>query len=565
MKKFAVLFLVPLFFLLFLALKTGSAEAVDACDPGGIPLSLTTTRERQAWTFDINIGWNRMSPDKVDELYDSEWRVGLYTEQGSHIPSSLDGKAAKNSTLDNLNAKILTISNIASEAQGRKVFVHIYPSSRAFEDGDPSHPFCFGEINSPSFNVPSGTSTPVDNSTEPGTAKIIYPDISALDGATDFVTVLFNVANIPDYANKKFYVCPKSTCEEDNLIDIQEEDLADKESGEFPISFCGDNEDTVKASKLGNEDEQCDPNDDYFHEQRTYYISLYGEDKRTFLEGVSFFVKHSYPIVGVVPSNDFKPNSEITVNISRSKLLAGGGDRNNYQVTLKSLDERYAQTKCVTIEGEGVNEAQTVTFPHSITSLRKDDIPLLLAGDYLLEINEQVDEGANDCDGGFSYYYYDIKISPDGGTFTERKDPNGSEADEEVIPSPPPLPCLEGEDEFGVKVTVRGNNPSERQKDEERIVHCTKVGTALGAISVTPNEVIGALFAWILGIAGVSAFLLFLFAGYNLMTSGGNKEKVQAAREVITSAIVGLLFIIFSVVILEFIGVDVLRIPGLGK
>ncbi len=49
------------------------------------------------------------------------------------------------------------------------------------------------------------------------------------------------------------------------------------------------------------------------------------------------------------------------------------------------------------------------------------------------------------------------------------------------------------------------------------------------------------------------------------MASSGNPEKVQAAREQLTSAVVGLLFIIFSITILQVIGVDILHIPGLNK
>jgi hypothetical protein len=49
------------------------------------------------------------------------------------------------------------------------------------------------------------------------------------------------------------------------------------------------------------------------------------------------------------------------------------------------------------------------------------------------------------------------------------------------------------------------------------------------------------------------------------MTSQGNPEKVQAAREQLTSAIVGLLFIIFSLAILTIIGVDILKLPGFTR
>lgn len=86
--------------------------------------------------------------------------------------------------------------------------------------------------------------------------------------------------------------------------------------------------------------------------------------------------------------------------------------------------------------------------------------------------------------------------------------------------------------------------------------------TALGEISTDPASFIKSIFGILLSLAGGVALLLIIISGYRLMTSQGNPEKVQAAREQLTSAIVGLLFIIFSLAILTIIGVDILRIPG---
>jgi len=48
------------------------------------------------------------------------------------------------------------------------------------------------------------------------------------------------------------------------------------------------------------------------------------------------------------------------------------------------------------------------------------------------------------------------------------------------------------------------------------------------------------------------------------MTSQGSPEAVKSATEQLTSAIIGLLFIILSFVILQIIGVNILHIPGFG-
>lgn len=88
--------------------------------------------------------------------------------------------------------------------------------------------------------------------------------------------------------------------------------------------------------------------------------------------------------------------------------------------------------------------------------------------------------------------------------------------------------------------------------------------TAVGNISTQPSGVIRDIFRIILTIGGSLAVLLIILSGYKLMTSQGNPDRVQAAKEQFTSAIIGLLFIVFSFVILQIIGVDILAIPGFG-
>jgi len=49
-----------------------------------------------------------------------------------------------------------------------------------------------------------------------------------------------------------------------------------------------------------------------------------------------------------------------------------------------------------------------------------------------------------------------------------------------------------------------------------------------------------------------------------IATSSGDEKKIQAAKETITSAIIGLLVCIFSVFILRLITVNILQIPGIS-
>lgn len=68
-----------------------------------------------------------------------------------------------------------------------------------------------------------------------------------------------------------------------------------------------------------------------------------------------------------------------------------------------------------------------------------------------------------------------------------------------------------------------------------------------------------------LGIAGGVTVLMVLAGSFLLSTSQGDPKRVEEGRSLVTSAVIGLLFIIFSVSILRFIGVDILQIPGFGR
>lgn len=128
-------------------------------------------------------------------------------------------------------------------------------------------------------------------------------------------------------------------------------------------------------------------------------------------------------------------------------------------------------------------------------------------------------------------------------------------------PTPiPPLPqCAEWVNEFGKLL-------SKEDAVKTGLKKCTKVNTGLGIpLSTDPVGFVKSIFGIILSLSGGIALLLIIFSGYKLMLSQGNPEKAQEAKETLTAAIVGLLFIIFSLVILQVIGVDILRIPGFDR
>jgi len=101
-------------------------------------------------------------------------------------------------------------------------------------------------------------------------------------------------------------------------------------------------------------------------------------------------------------------------------------------------------------------------------------------------------------------------------------------------------------------------------------IFCTsnirRINTAIGCIPIEDSgALIGWVLRWAIGIGGGIAFILILVAGFQIMTSQGDPQRLQAGKELLTSAITGILLIIFSVFILQVIGVDILGIPGFNQ
>ena len=91
-----------------------------------------------------------------------------------------------------------------------------------------------------------------------------------------------------------------------------------------------------------------------------------------------------------------------------------------------------------------------------------------------------------------------------------------------------------------------------------------EIDTAIGCIPINDqNSLAGFFLRWAIGIGGGVAFILIIVAGFQMTTSSGDPKKLQASKELLTSAIGGLLLLIFSVVLLQLIGVEILQIPGL--
>jgi len=102
----------------------------------------------------------------------------------------------------------------------------------------------------------------------------------------------------------------------------------------------------------------------------------------------------------------------------------------------------------------------------------------------------------------------------------------------------------------------------------ERIdcLNCANRGgvySGIGCLSTNFKQFIEeTIFKLGIGLAGGLSLLCIIYAAFMMQSSQGNPEKLKKAQELITSCIMGLMLIIFSIFILKLIGVDILRIPG---
>jgi hypothetical protein len=99
---------------------------------------------------------------------------------------------------------------------------------------------------------------------------------------------------------------------------------------------------------------------------------------------------------------------------------------------------------------------------------------------------------------------------------------------------------------------------------------CANRGGYYSAIGCLPINDLGSFVTTLafqigLGLAGAFCILCMIYSAIIMQTSGGNSEAIGNAQKTLMSCLSGLALIIFSVFIIRFIGVDILRIPGFSN
>jgi hypothetical protein len=254
-----------------------------------------------------------------------------------------------------------------------------------------------------------------------------------------------------------------------------------------------------------------------------------------FLCATNWNIKNTFALQG-----NTKPC--VTSNECTSQCCALNPDEQQRQITQYTCQEKASGVQCKasgdTSSGDNAGQGNTINKGQDQTSCHHADEPCTYGG------NECCTSESLSCVHDAmttTWFCADASKFPEGSGYSTTPGDDWSYDVPTVDPGKPP--CA--------------------QDALDATQGCTKLDTGFGVpIATDQTGFIRDVFGIILSISGGIALLLIILSGYRLMTSGGQAEKVKGSREQLVSAIIGLLFIIFSLVILQIIGVDILKIPG---
>lgn len=113
-----------------------------------------------------------------------------------------------------------------------------------------------------------------------------------------------------------------------------------------------------------------------------------------------------------------------------------------------------------------------------------------------------------------------------------------------------------------IEGTCQGDNCPSAQGE---VCGPDKLKTAIGCVSTKPADLIKDLITLSIGIGGVVALIRMILGSYQMIMSHGNKDSIKEGRDKFVSALIGLIFIILAVYLMELVGLSILALPGFGR
>lgn len=90
------------------------------------------------------------------------------------------------------------------------------------------------------------------------------------------------------------------------------------------------------------------------------------------------------------------------------------------------------------------------------------------------------------------------------------------------------------------------------------------IETALGCLPLNGVDTLQTILDWAAILSAGLALILIIFGSFQMIASHGDPKKIQAASEVIASAIGGVIFITLSLLVANWVGASLLNLGPLG-
>lgn len=79
------------------------------------------------------------------------------------------------------------------------------------------------------------------------------------------------------------------------------------------------------------------------------------------------------------------------------------------------------------------------------------------------------------------------------------------------------------------------------------------IGGSLNLGNADLKDTVVNIIKFFLGLLGLIAIVMMLYGGFTWMTAGGNEDKVDTAKKIISSASIGLVIVLISWAIVQFV------------
>lgn len=88
--------------------------------------------------------------------------------------------------------------------------------------------------------------------------------------------------------------------------------------------------------------------------------------------------------------------------------------------------------------------------------------------------------------------------------------------------------------------------------------------SVIGCIPTDAGGLTQVILQFSTSVIGGICFLFLLYGSFQILTSQGNPEKLRSGRVIVTSSIIAMLLVFFTVFVYRFAAQNIIRLPGVG-